>query len=329
MAAARPLAVLTGATGFLGGHVAWALHDAGWRLRVLARQDALPAGLAALQPEVVAGRLGDPDALERLVQGAQAVIHAAGLIKARGRAEFLQANAEGAAAMARVTVRRAPDAHFVLISSLSAREPTLSFYAASKAAGEGEVRSVLESGRLTIVRPPAVYGPGDRETLALFQAAATLPALPMLGGAHARIALIHAADAAFQIAALASRPGEGRAFALADSRPDGYGWRELLEAAARAVGRRLLLFPLPPALVFGLGGANSLMARLGGAPQVLSLGKARELLHPDWSVRPEELAPGLAPARFAIDQGFADVVVWYRAKGWLKGQAVLSTSPEG
>ena len=222
----RPLAALTGATGFLGRHVAQALHEAGWRLRVLARSDAAPDGLASYEPQVVAGRLGDPPALERLVEGAQAVVHAAGLIKAATRADFLRINAEGAAAVAGATAQSAPDARFILVSSLSAREPSLSAYAASKAAGEAAVRAVLAPERLTIVRPPAIYGPGDRETLALFQAAASLPMLPLLGGAQARIAVIHVADAAAQIAALASQPCDGRTWALADGRPEGYGWRE-------------------------------------------------------------------------------------------------------
>ena len=165
--------------------------------------------------------------------------------------------------------------------------------------------------------------------MALFQAARVLPILPLIGGARARIAVIHVADAATQIAALASRPGEGRTYALADGRPEGYGWRELVEAAAGAMGRRLPLVPLPPAVILGLGAANSLIARLGGAPRILSLGKAREMLHADWSVGPAELAPQLPAARFGLAEGFADVVVWYRAHGWLKGQTVLSASPEG
>ncbi len=330
----RPLAALTGATGFLGRHVAQALHEAGWRLRVLARGDAAPEGLEPFEPQVVAGRLGDPPALERLVEGAQAVVHAAGLIKAAKLSDFLKINAEGAATVARAAARRAPDARFILVSSLSAREPSLSAYAASKAAGEAAVRAVLAPerltpARLTIVRPPAIYGPGDRETLALFQAAASLPMLPLLGGARARIAVIHVADAAAQIAALASQPCEGQTWALADGRPEGYGWRELLETATRTLGRHPPLVRLPPAVILGLGATNSLIARLGGPAQILSLGKAREMLHTDWSVGPAELAPNIPPARFGLAEGFADVVVWYRAQGWLKGQAVLSTSPEG
>jgi nucleoside-diphosphate-sugar epimerase len=313
------LAALTGASGFLGGHIAEALHDAGWRLRILARSDAPPSGLERLEPEVVAGRLADQPALERLVEGAQAVIHAAGLIKARRPADLNAVNEHGVRAIATASALRAPDAHFVLVSSLSAREPRISAYAGSKAAGESAVQATIAPERLTIVRPPAVYGPGDRETLALFQAAARLPALPLIGPSHARLALIHAADAGAQIAALAGRQAKGAVFALADHRPEGYGWRELAEAASLAVGRRAVLLPLPSALILGAGAANSLIARLGGPAQIFSLGKAREMLHPDWGVRPQELAPELPAPRFGLAEGFADAVGWYRERGWLKG----------
>jgi nucleoside-diphosphate-sugar epimerase len=324
----RPIAALTGASGFLGGHVARALDAAGFRLRILARASAPPPGLEALGPEVVAGRLSDHEALERLVQGAQAVIHIAGAIKAARPADFLTINRDGAEAMARAAAGGAPDAHFVLVSSLSAREPRLSAYAASKAAGEKAVQSVLKPAGLTIVRPPAVYGPGDRETLALFHAAERLPALPLVGGPDARFALVHAVDAAAHIAVIAGRRGGGRTLALADARPEGYGWREVLEGASLAVGRRPALARIPPALVLGIGAANSLAARLGAAPQVLSLGKAREMLHPDWGVRPGELDPDAPPARFDLRQGFADVVDWYCANGWLKRRRSPGASPE-
>ena len=309
---ARGLAALTGATGFLGRALCEALKDRGWTLRILARADAEPPSGA----EVIVGRLADEDALARLAQGARLVIHVAGLVKARTPAGFGPVNVDGARRMAEAAARQAPDAPFLLVSSLSAREPQLSAYAASKAAGEAAAKAVLAPGRLTIVRPAAVYGPGDRETLALFRAVARLPALPSPGPAAARLALIQVADAARQIAQLAERPASGATWALADGRPEGYGWRQIVDEAARAVGRRPPMLPTPRAAILALGAAGSLVGRIGAA-QIMTLGKAREALHGDWGVRPEELAPGLEPARFDLTSGFADAVAWYRAQGWL------------
>src|SRR4029079_1525453 len=116
----------------------------------------------------VDGDLHSPDALEKLVDCADAVIHSAGLISARSAAEFEKVNVEGTLTMLAAAtaggIRR-----FVHVSSLAAREPKLSLYGASKARSQ---ELVLRSGLdWTIVRPPAVYGPGDRETLELFRMA--------------------------------------------------------------------------------------------------------------------------------------------------------------
>src|SRR5579862_5837926 len=108
--AARPLAALTGATGFLGRRLAETLHDAGWRLRLLARTSASPPELEHLGPEIAAGRLADLDALDQLVEGADAVIHVAGAIKAARLPDFMAINRDGAAAVAKAAARRAPHA---------------------------------------------------------------------------------------------------------------------------------------------------------------------------------------------------------------------------
>jgi nucleoside-diphosphate-sugar epimerase len=306
------VAALTGATGFLGRALCDTLKSHGWRLRVLARPDVEPPPGA----DVVLGRLADDEALARLAEGARLIIHVAGLVKSRTPAGFLPVNVEGARRMAEAAARGAPDAHVLLISSLSARAPHLSAYAASKAAGEAAVRETLPPARLTVIRPPAIYGPGDRETLALFRAVDRLPLVPSPGPASARLALIHVADAAAQIAELAERPATGATYALADAHPEGYGWREILDEAGRAVGKRPWTPPTPRAAILAIGAAGSLAGRIGPA-RIMTLGKAREALHGDWSVRPEELAPGPVPARFDLASGFADAVGWYRAKGWL------------
>lgn len=311
---ARGVAALTGATGFLGRALAQALAAEGYDLRMLVRPDAPPPAPG----ELVRGRLADLEALDRLVDGADLVIHAAGLVKARRPEGFGPVNVQGVRDIAEATVRRAPAARFVLVSSLSAREPRLSAYASSKAAGEEAARAVLPAERLVIARPPAIYGPGDRETLALFQAVRRLPVLPLPGPDHARLALIHVADAAAQVLELARRPAAGGTFALSDARTDGYGWREIMQTAAVAVGRpKPPMAGLPSAALLGAGAVNSLANRLGGPVRIFTLGKAREALHPDWSVGPQELAATPPRARFDLAAGFADAVAWYRVQGWL------------
>ncbi len=311
-----PLAALTGATGFIGRHVAAALARSGWRVRLLARRAPAPPAWDGFAPEIVPGSLADAAALERLVEGATAVVHLAGLIKAPSRRAFFEANRDAAEALALATRRLAPQAHFVHVSSLAAREPGLSDYAASKRAGEEAVRATLD-GQCTVLRPAAVYGPGDPETLRFFQIARQR-VVPLPGPAAARAALVHVGDLARLVAAVAAAGPRHDTLAVADERPAGYGWREILQAAALAVGNPSPRFvQAPRALLRAIALAGD-AGRLAGSATMLNSQKLRELSHLDWSVAPAEQArpPGWR-AEFDLEAGFADAVAWYRRAGWL------------
>jgi nucleoside-diphosphate-sugar epimerase len=313
-----PLACVTGATGFIGRHVVGAFVRSGWRVRILARRDLAEPAWRDLRPQVVLGTLHDEAALARLVEGADAVIHLAGVIKAARRAHYFEVNRDAAARVARVAQHGAPQATFVLVSSLAAREPSLSDYAASKRAGEAAVLEAL-GGRATVLRPPVVYGPGDRETLRFFELARR-PLVPLLGAPDARAAMIHVADLARLIVELAYAAPRGETLAAADDRPEGYRWDEFLAAAARAVGNASPRLVRVPSACLSAAALLGDAARAAGIASMVSSQKLRELRHPDWSVRQEELArpPRWRPA-FDLDRGFADAVAWYRQAGWLPG----------
>lgn len=289
-----------------------ALATDGWRVRVLSRRDPIDALWRGVTPEVVIGDLGDEAALARLCDGADVVIHAAGLVKARSRAAFDAVNVAGAR---RVALAAAAVPHVVLVSSLSAREPRLSHYSGSKHAGERTMAEVL-GGRLTIARPCAIYGPGDVELLPVFRAAAISPVLPVLNAAG-RVAMVHVEDAARQTVALAASPPCGRTVVLCDARAEGYSWRELMSAAARACDRTPRFASVPTALIRAIGITNDFTLLLGQTPMLTSA-KARELLHPNWAVAPEELPGDTPAATYDLDAGFSATVAWYRSAAWMK-----------
>jgi nucleoside-diphosphate-sugar epimerase len=303
---------LTGATGFLGHRLATALVARGWKVKALVRGSPPDEAGVGGPSQWVRGDLADREALDRLTAGVDLTIHCAGLIKARGRAEFLAVNGDGAASVARAAPGRV-----ILISSLAAREVQLSDYAASKRAGEDAMREILAE-RLTILRPPAIYGPGDRATLGLFQLAASSPVLPVPAAPAARLALAYVDDVVADIRAAAEATAGGGLYALGGARPEGYGWGEIMTAAAKAVGRDPVRVPLPLGVVGAAGAVADLAARLSGRAMIFGAGKARELAHPDWSLSAEELAPwAVASSATALGAGFARTVSWYRAQGWL------------
>jgi len=308
---------LTGATGFLGRRLAPALAVRGWKVRALARGPVSGDDWDGAAPEWVHGDLADGEALGRLVDGAEVTIHAAGLIKARDRAAFFAINTESAARVARAAQVSRASGQVILISSLAAREPQLSDYAASKRAGEEAMGDIL-ADRLTILRPPAIYGPGDQATLGLFQLAASSPVLPVPAAPAARLALAYVDDVVSEICAAAEASAGGARYAIGGARPGGYGWGEIMSEAAGAVGRDPVRLPLPLGVISAAGTVADIAAKLSGRAMIFGSGKARELAHPDWSVSEAELAPwALAGTATELGAGFARTVSWYRAHGWL------------
>ena len=306
---------LTGGTGFVGGAILRELAAKGYRMRLLLRgapSSAIPEGT-----ETVVGALEDSACLARLVAGSDAVVHAAGAIKAIDADVFGRINRDGAAAMAQAAAS-AGIRRFVLISSIAARSPLLSAYAASKRDGELECRNRLGDA-LTIVRPPVVYGPGDRETLPMFRAAAH-GVFPIPGPPEARLSFIHVADCAAAVeSALAAAQAPTGVFEIDDGAPSGYGWPDIAAALAAALGRSVRPIPTPAPVLRLAARAASIAARLTGRPTMLRPDKVHELRHPDWVRRGPPLVEETGwRARFALADGFRDAVAWYRARGWMK-----------
>lgn len=299
---------ITGATGFIGGHLLQALG--GHPVRVLLRRPrAMPADI-----ETVTGHLGDADALHRLVAGADVVVHLGAAVKARTKAEFFAVNTAGTELLLAAVAAEAPGARLVHVSSLAARAPHLSPYAASKRAAED---AVLASGLpATIVRPPGVYGPGDREILALLRAAMR-GWLPVPGEAGNRVSLLYGPDLGAMLAKLAVEgSGTGTILEPHDGTAAGYSYGELAAILSEVAGRPVRPLVVPPALLRGAGALNGLLARLAGRPAMLTAAKARELLHPDW-VAGKDAAISALLRPTGLAQGLGATLADARARGLL------------
>jgi nucleoside-diphosphate-sugar epimerase len=311
-----PVAV-TGGSGFIGREVIARLVQNGWPVRALVRRsrpDLDRAGVVAIR-----GSLENGAALQRLVAGAAAVVHCAGAVGAPSAAAFRLVNVIGSARLIAVAAAAATRPRFLLLSSLAAREPALSAYAESKRLGEDEVRrGAGRSIELCIVRPPAVYGPGDRATLPIFrQLRKGLLFVPAV--AEARFSLIYVGDLAEMIVQLLEAPGwDGSTLELHDGRENGYCWQDLAEIAGRQLGRRVRTIAVPlPILWPAAALTQAAGAALGRSPR-LSLGKLRELFHADWVCRAgatQSSAGGVALTTF--ESGFAHTMAWYEQNRWL------------
>jgi nucleoside-diphosphate-sugar epimerase len=297
---------ITGGTGFVGSHLIDTALAAGHEIKALTRRE---------QPDRdgvdwVVGDLATRDALEWLVDEADAVIHVAGTINAPNAAGFEKGNVAGTLAMLAAAtaggLRR-----FVHVSSLAAREPKLSHYGGSKARAEELVHS---SGLdWAIVRPPAVYGPGDRETLELFRMAKLgLMLMPPKG----RVSVIHADDLARLLLVLAAPATPSNILVEPDDgKPGGWTHREFARALAAAVGTRAAVVSSPGILLRLAARADQL---LRGEKAKLTADRAAYFSHRNWVVEPKRAAPPqLWRPQIPTEQGLADTAAWYRAQGWL------------
>lgn len=277
--AQRGCVALTGASGFVGAALARRLAADGWHLRLLVRAGSEGRVPVLAGADIVSGGLADSVAVADLLSGAQALVHCAGAVRGVSYADFERVNVTGTQAL----LDAAPPALRVLhVSSLAARHPQLSHYAASKRAGELRVIEALPAHRRVVLRPPAVYGPGDRELRPLLDA--MLRGLAVVPGPPgARFSLLHVDDLARLVAGLlAGDAGWGAIHEPDDGHPGGYAWTDLLAAVAALRGGAVRSMRLPGSLLSVLGAGNALLARLCGRAPMLSPGKARELRWPDW-----------------------------------------------
>jgi nucleoside-diphosphate-sugar epimerase len=318
---------LTGATGFVGSHLAEALLAAGHDVACLVRTPSKAADLHSRGARLIEGGLDDGAALGRLLEGADTLHHVAGVVAARTPEEFESVNRAGTFAVARrardLGVRRMVYVSSLAVSGPSApgrpleeadRDRPVTPYGRSKQAGEEAVRA---SGvAYTIVRPPAVYGPRDRELLRVFQLARRGLA-PLLGDGRQELSFVHAADLARALmAAGESEATLGRTYHAAH--PETVTQRAFVEAVAHALGRTIRTLRVPAPLVRGALWATGTLARLRGRATMLSPDKADELLAPAWTCSSEALARDAGwRAAIALEQGLAETAAWYRAAGWL------------
>lgn len=298
---------ITGATGFVGQAL---LERAGseHEIRALTRREQKKrAGV-----EWVPGDLGAKNALRKLVRGAEAVIHVAGVVNAPDPAWFEEGNVVGTLNLIEAAKAEGVQ-RLIHVSSLSAREPQLSAYGASKERAEKLVKA---SGLdWTLVRPPAIYGPRDTEMFELFRIArwGLMPMPPSEG----RMSVIHVDDLARLLLALVPG-GEGlsqQVFEPDDGREGGWSHFEMARTIGWAMGRRPWVVHLSRASLERAAKADRFLRRHKAK---LTPDRVGYMAHPDWVASHGARPPAeLWQPKIATREGLKATAQWYRENGWI------------
>lgn len=320
-------ALITGATGFVGGHLASRLVRAGWQVRALVRATSDTRILRELGVELSAGGL-EAGPVRRAAEGVDVVFHLAALTAARSEREFERVNTGGTRAVVDgMLAAQQPPGRIVYLSSYAACGPSngrprfaddppnpLTAYGRTKLAGEAIVSDAEARGLESVtIRAPAVYGPRDTALLPYFRLVGWGLA-PAPGGADRRLHLIYAPDLAEALlGAAAAPPG---VYAVAE--PVEHSWDDLVSAIGEELGRRPLRIRLPEALVRASAAVSQSIAGLAGAAVMFNREKAEEMLAPGWVCELSGLDAILPrSARTSLANGIAETVRWYRRQGWL------------
>lgn len=270
---------VTGATGFIGQRLVSSLLQQDFEVRALTRPGKTPDSRIAPGCEQVPGDLTDVGRLTEIVAQSDAVIYAAGTVRGRNIDDFATANIDGVQALIDALGDSVKAPPTLLLSSLAASRPQLSDYANSKFQGEQLLEGIPDLP-WTILRPPAVYGPGDKEMLPIFKMIKH-GIVAHAGPWDQRLSLLHVDDLVNAIISWISTAENclHQTYSIDDGTPGGYDWNAIGKAVSDDTFRVLRL---PGFLLKGAATVNLLFSKILGYSPMLSPGKARELVQADW-----------------------------------------------
>jgi 2-alkyl-3-oxoalkanoate reductase len=326
--------LVTGGSGFVGSYLCEQLAAQGHTVRALVRPTSDRSGLGGLPGiEFALGQVERREGLGEALKACDAVIHCAGLVKARTPQEFFDVNAEGTKNLLEAAIAAGGVQRFVFVSSLAAIGPSVdgrpvpddappnpvTQYGRSKLAGEQAVLAAKGRIPVTVIRPPMVYGPRDRETLAFFTAISR-GTLPILGDGQNTLSVIFGADCAAACVLAALQPAgapSGRAYFVEDGNV--YVWKQALEEVEAALGKRAFLRAGVPMFALKAAAAGSqLWGKITNTAQMLTLDKVNELEQPHWVCSGEGARRDLGwMPKVQWKEGVRLAAAWYREKGWL------------
>lgn len=325
------LCLVTGASGFVGSHLAEELVQRGYQVKCLVRKTSRLEHLLDCGVEFVFGDVQDQESLKKILVDYEYIFHAAGIIKSRDPSLFSRINYQGTRHLLEVAwENQLPLKRFVYISSLAASGPSLdgrpkketdlnnpvSTYGVSKLAGEKAVFQFADRFPVTVIRPPAIYGPRDRQLLNIFKIS-RFGLTPILGEGDNQFCLIHVKDLVNGIIQAAESPrGIGQIYFMTDGAT--YTWIKAGEILAEVQGKKFRTLAIPKGILTGLAFLSDLVAELSGKSFYLTRRKIKELDYKMWVCDTEKARQelGFQPV-YDFKSGARETIGWYKKHNWI------------
>lgn len=326
-----PSALVTGGPGFIGSHTVELLLERGFAVRCLVRTTrTTPGWLEGLPVEIVKTDLSDHASLVRAVANIDYIFHVAGVTKAKDPTEYIRGNVQTTEALLKAACTNRSLRKFCLVGSLAGVGPSqdgtplteespcrpITAYGRSKLQAEQLCLSYRDKIPLVVLRPPAVYGPRDRDIFEIFRSV-HMRLNPIFGKEEKTLSLIHGVDLARALvdATLAERT-TGQVYFATD--PAIYRLTDLVRQLATLMKRRTFTVRIPPLLLRGLASIVEGVSYFLPSPAILSTDKARDLLQPHWVCSGKKLHDHIGfTVSVPIEERLGTTYAWYRQHGWL------------
>lgn len=324
-------ALVTGGNGFIGSFLVERLLLEGWQVRCLVRKTSDLRWLKALDVEFFLGELNDPRSLQRAVENCDVVFHLGGVTKGRVEQDYINGNCKATYnVIEAMRTNGAPGQKLVYISSQAAGGPSIegraltedealqpiSAYGRSKRMAEEAVLEFSRTNPATIIRPPSVYGPRDKDFYLLFKNV-NRGVIPRPGDGRQKISVVYIRDLVEGIYLSAIRESaNGEIFFI--SQDDAVSFAQLGRLVAQALQKKAFTIPVPLWLVQGMTIFSVSMSKITGKAALLNPDKVLEMKQPAWvcSNSKAKRMLGFMP-KTDLGEGLKRTAAWYKSVGWL------------
>jgi len=325
-------ALVTGGTGFVGSHLTEKLLEKGWNVKCFTRKTSNLRWLKNLNVEIVCGSFFDDSSLKKAVEDVDYIFHIAGAVMSKTKQGYFISNQIATKNLAEAAIKYNKNLkRFIYLSSQTVYGPSLNgeptketddckpitTYGKSKLAAEKELLNLSEELPLTIIRPPAIYGPRD-EAIYQYFLAVSKGLISLIGFSDKYISIIHSHDLVNGIMLAAENENAvGEIYNISSEKY--YSWKDIGDICKKAIGRKTFTIRLPHFLVYTVAAFSQLFGYLTTKGAVFNIEKARDFTQKYWILSPEKAIKQLGfKQEVSLEDGIKSTIEWYKQNGWMK-----------